>query len=76
MNKSLKLRKMGDSIGTIFPKEVLHKLRVGEGDLLYVVETARGLLLTPYDPAFANAKDIAEKIIARDKDALKALSTR
>ena len=76
MNKSLKLSKMGDSIGTTFPKKVLQKLRVGEGDLLYVVETSRGLLLTPDDPAFANARDIAEKIIARDKDALKALSTR
>ncbi len=76
MNKTLKLRKMGDSIGTTFPKEVLQKIRVGEGDTLYGVETARGLLLTPYNPAIANAKDIAKKIIARDKDALKALSTR
>ncbi len=76
MNKTLKLRKTGNSIGTTFPKEVLHKLRVQEGDTLYVVETTRGLLLTPYDPAFANAMDIAEEVIARDKDALKALSTR
>ena len=75
MTAKIKLRKTGDSIGTIFPKEVLHSLRVGEGDTLHAVETPQGVLLT-HDPEFATMMDIADKIIDRDGEAFKELATK
>lgn len=38
------------------PKEILQRLRVDRGDTLYVIETDRGIELTPYDPDFAAQK--------------------
>lgn len=47
----LKLTQIGNSVGVILPKEVLARLKVEKGDLLFVTEAANGLTLTPYDPA-------------------------
>ena len=74
MNVNLKLRKTGNSLATTWPKEVLHRLNVGEGDVLYVVETPHGLLITPYDPKFEKAMESARKVMARDRVALKELA--
>jgi putative addiction module antidote len=46
---ALKLRAIGNSVGVVLPKEVLARLRVGEGDNLYAVETPEGVILTPLD---------------------------
>lgn len=70
----LKLRKTGNSLATTWPKEILNRLNVGEGDKLHVVETAHGVLITPYDPKFAQSMDIAKRVMARDRDALKELA--
>jgi putative addiction module antidote len=43
---SLKLRSVGNSVGVIFPKELLAKLNLAEGDTVEVVETPDGLLFT------------------------------
>ena len=47
---TLKIRKVGNSLGTTLPKEVLQKLKVGEGDSLFITETADGIQITAYDP--------------------------
>jgi len=70
----LKLRKTGNSLSTIWPKEILNRLNVAEGDKLYAVETPHGVLMTPYDPKFEKTMDIAKKIMARDREALKELA--
>ncbi len=70
----LKLRKAGNSLATTWPKEILNRLNVKEGDKLYVVETLHGVLITPYDPKFETTMDIAKRVMARDRDALKALA--
>ena len=70
----LKLRKTGNSLATTWPKEVLNRLNVKEGDKLYTVETPHGILVTPYDPKFEKTMDIAKRIMARDCDALKELA--
>lgn len=46
----LKLTRVGDSVGAIFPEEVLARLNAANGDTLFVIETPDGLLLTTYDP--------------------------
>jgi antitoxin component of MazEF toxin-antitoxin module len=36
---TLKIRKIGNSLGVTLPKEALQKLRVQEGDSVFVTET-------------------------------------
>lgn len=44
-------------MGVTFPKELLNKLRVSEGEKIYVTETPEGILISAYDPAFAEAME-------------------
>ncbi|MFM7717533.1 MAG: AbrB/MazE/SpoVT family DNA-binding domain-containing protein, partial [Microcystis sp.] len=55
----LKICKIGNSLGASFPKEVLDKLQVGEGDTIYVTETPDGVQLTTYDPEFEQIMEAA-----------------
>jgi putative addiction module antidote len=48
----IKLRKVGNSIGTSFPKEVLDRLGLGEGDTMNLVVTNDGIKLAIHDPNF------------------------
>ena len=73
---ALKLRKTGNSLSTIWPKELLARFNVKEGDQLYAVETQHGVLVTPYDPKFEKTMQNAEKVIGRFKNTYKELSKR
>ena len=70
----LKVTAIGNSTGLILPREVLAKLRVERGDHLYLIETARGVELTPSDPELEEQMDAAETIMRRDRSVLKKLS--
>lgn len=50
---TLKLRKIGNSLGVILPKEVIERLYLKENDMVQLLEEADGVYLTPYDPDFA-----------------------
>lgn len=71
---SLKVTTIGNSVGVVLSKDVLAKLRVSKGDLLYAIETPNGIELTPYNPAFAAQMDLAESIMREDRDVLKKLA--
>ena len=71
----LQIKKIGNSVGLILPKELLARLRLKEGDALYVVEqTERGLKLSPYDPKHAEAMDIARRSFRKYAETYKALA--
>jgi putative addiction module antidote len=71
----LKVRKIGNSLGVVLPKEVVQALHAAEGETLYLTETAGGgCQLTPYDPDFERKMRQAEDIAARYRDTLHALS--
>jgi putative addiction module antidote len=70
----LKVRKIGNSLGATFPKEVLDKLQVTEGDTLYVTETPDGIQLSAYDPDFETVMAAADDITRRYRNALKELA--
>jgi len=71
----LHVRKIGNSIGLILPKELLARLKLQEGDKLHVVEqTERGLKLSPYDPKHAKAMDIARRAFREYADTFRALA--
>jgi putative addiction module antidote len=71
---TLKIRKVGNSLGATFPKEVLQQLKVEEGDTLYVTETPDGIKLTAYDPNFAKAMEAYRKVSRKYKNALRELA--
>ena len=71
---TLKLTTIGNSTGLILPREILERLRVDKGDLLYVIETPQGIELTPYNPEFAAQIEAAEEVMRQDRDALKKLA--
>lgn len=71
----LKVRKIGNSLGVVLPKEAVGRLRAGEGDRLFLIEASDGAYqLTPYDPAFEKKMQKAEDIIGRYRNTLHALA--
>lgn len=74
MNRKLKLIAVGNSSGVILPREVLARLRVEQGDPLYLVETPSGVELMPYDPDFAEQMERAEEVMRQDRDVLRRLA--
>ena len=62
---SLKLTQIGNSVGVILPKEVLARLNLEKGDVVYLTDNADGIRLTTHDPTFeaemAAARDIMRK---------------
>jgi len=71
----LQIKKIGNSLGLIIPKELLARLKLQEGDKLHVVEqTERGIKLSPYDPKHAKAMEIARRSFRKYADTYKALA--
>jgi len=48
MPKSITLRRVGGSVGTTLPKEMVDRLDLAAGDQVLAIETERGILLSPY----------------------------
>jgi len=72
---TLQVRKIGNSVGLILPKELLARLKLKEGDTLHIVEqTERGFKLSPYDPKHAKAMEIARRAFRNYADTFKALA--
>ena len=71
----LQIRKVGNSVGLILPKEVLARLKLAEGDKLYLTEqTERSFKLSPYDPSHARGMEIARQAFRDYADTFKALA--
>jgi putative addiction module antidote len=71
----LQIKKIGNSVGLILPKDLLARLKLKEGDQLHIIEqTERGLKLSPYDPKHAKAMKIARKVMDEYQDTFRALA--
>ncbi|MGH8000677.1 MAG: AbrB/MazE/SpoVT family DNA-binding domain-containing protein [Brasilonema sp.] len=71
---TLKVRRVGNSLGTTLPKEILQKLRVSEGDSIFVTETADGVYLTASNPNFEKAMEAYKKVSTKYRNALRELA--
>jgi putative addiction module antidote len=71
---ALKLRPFGNSVGLVLPKEVLNRLKVGEGDTLYVTETPDGVQLTPLDPALQEQLRVGREVMKKYRNVLRELA--
>jgi len=70
----LKVRKVGNSLGTVFPREALDRLKVREGDRVFLTETPDGYRVTPYDSEFERQMELAEEGMAAYRNTLRALA--
>lgn len=74
----LKLRKVGNSVGVVLPKEALSQLKVGEGDSLALTEGPDGSFrITPAtegNEEFVKQMKAAEGIIRRYRHTLRELA--
>jgi putative addiction module antidote len=72
---SLKLRKFGNSLGVVLPKEVVARLNSKEGDAVFLTEAPDGgYRLVPYDPGFEAKMAKAEDIMSRFRNTLRILA--
>ncbi|WP_405282832.1 AbrB/MazE/SpoVT family DNA-binding domain-containing protein [Gaopeijia maritima] len=74
MVRTVTLRKMGGSIGATLPKDLAERLHLDAGDEVFIVETERGLLITPYDPTFEAAMAAYRRGAKKYKNALRELA--
>jgi putative addiction module antidote len=71
----LKVRKFGNSLGVVLPKEVINRLHTGDGEPLFLIEGRDGSYqLTPYDPGFEKKMAKADDIIGRYRNTLHVLA--
>ncbi len=71
----LKLRKVGNSVGVVLPKEALAHMKVDEGDTITLTEAPDGSLrMTPTSAEVRRQLDAAQDIINRYRNALRELA--
>ena len=71
---ALKLTQIGNSVGVIFPKELLARLKLEKGDSLFVSEAANGFMLSTYDPEFEQQLTEARRIMKNRRAVLHELA--
>lgn len=72
--QQVKLRRAGGSIAATLPKEMADRFKLAVGDTVTVLETERGILLTPYDPDVEEALSIAAEVARTYSNALRELA--
>jgi putative addiction module antidote len=71
----IEVKKIGNSTGLIFPKEVMARLNLKTGDKLYLTLTPEGgIRFTPYDPDFERAMEVARRGMKVYRNALAELA--
>lgn len=70
-----KVRKIGNSLGIVLPKEALQALKVNEGDRLFLTEAPEcSLRITAERPGFEDVMKIAEEGMNSYRNALRELA--
>jgi len=74
MSLELKLRKIGNSVGVILPKEALSHLKIEEGDTVSLTETPDGYRLSQSQSDFAKTMAVMESLSKRYRNTLRELA--
>jgi putative addiction module antidote len=74
MTRTIKIRRVGSSLGAIFPKDLLQELNVGEGDELAVIREGTNITLTRTDPETEKIMEAFEVIRKRYHNTLRKLA--
>jgi putative addiction module antidote len=71
---ALKLTQIGNSVGVILPKEVLARLKVEKGDMVFITDAANGVMLTPYDPLLDEQLEAGREFMREYRDTFHQLA--
>ena len=74
MTKETTIRAIGNSAGATIPKAMLERYRMTEGDRVHLIETDEGILITPFDPLFAEAMAAYERSAKKYRNAMRELA--
>ena len=75
MTIETKVRKIGNSLGVVLPKEALQALNVEEGETLYLTESSENSLrMTAEQAGFQGMMEIAEEGMKKYRNALRELA--
>ena len=74
MVRSVKVRRVGASLGVVLPKKMLAELGLGEGDERYAVRNPDGVLLSTHDPETLEALENTRDFMRRHAGAMKKLA--
>ena len=71
----LEIKKIGNSTGIILPKEILARLKLTQGDDVFLSENPdRSFTITPYDPHHDLVMQTAREVFKEYQDTFKALA--
>lgn len=70
----LKLRKIGNSVGIVLPKEALAHLKAGEGDTVCLTEASEGAVRMTANPEVARQMDVVKDVMRRYRNTLRELA--
>jgi putative addiction module antidote len=71
---TLKITKIGNSLGIILPKEALARLKVDQGDSIFLTEAPDGYRITLYDEELGVQLAEAREIMRKRRKALRELA--
>ena len=71
---TLKLTQIGNSVGAVFPRELLNQLKLEKGDSFYVTDSPDGLRITSHDPAFESQMRVARELMKERRNVLHELA--
>jgi putative addiction module antidote len=70
----LKLRKVGNSVGVIFPKQLLEHLKLSEGDHVYVTEAPGDGVRMTANAEVRRQMEVATDLMSRYRNTLRELA--
>lgn len=72
----LKITQIGNSLGAVFPKEMLAELKAQKGDTIAVTSAPGGSMriVAVSDPNFDAQMDAAQKVMRKRRSALRELA--
>ena len=70
----LKLRKIGNSVGLILPKQALAHLKAGEGDTVCLTEAPDGCLRMTANPKVTKQMKVFKSLMRRYHNTLRELA--
>ena len=71
---TLKLTQIGNSVGAVFPRELLNQLKLEKGDSFYVTDSPDGLRITSHDPVFEAQMRAARELMKERRNVLHELA--
>ena len=70
----LKLIQIGNSVGVIFPKEMLASMKVDKGDTITATPAPDGYRVTPFDPNTTSQLEVMREVMKKRRHALRELA--